>query len=61
MFYNNATASVAFPSPLIWRFLLLPYLLTVAAVLPRGFGHAIAAGMTAAITSAEAVCEAKGG
>lgn len=61
MFYNSATVSVAFPSPLIWWFLLPPYLLEVAAVLPRGFGHTIAAGMTAAITSAEAARESKGG
>lgn len=62
MFYNNAIVSVAFPSLLIWRFLLLPYLLKVAAVLPRSFGRTITAGMTAAITSgAEAAHEAKGG
>lgn len=60
MFYSSATVSVAFPSPLIWWFLLPPYLLEVAAVLPRGFGHSIAAGMTAAITSAEAARESKG-
>lgn len=60
IFYNTAIVSVAFSSPLLWRFLLLPYLLEVAAVLPRGFGHIITAGMTAAVTSAEAAYEAKG-
>lgn len=64
LFYNNATVSVAFPTPLAWRFLSSTVSFNVGSSAAnrafRCFAHTITAGVTAAITSAKTTCESKG-
>lgn len=64
LFYNNATVSVAFPTPLAWRFLSSTISFNVGSSAAnrafRCFAHTITAGLMAAITSAKTARESKG-